>query len=97
MGSFSTYGLPLVLLTIFAAMCSTLYWGLTNKIDAQMLSEVTSPLKQITIISLILIILFAIISLFYIRAVPSVFENYVILVVNLSIAISLLSICLISD
>lgn len=92
MSTWINFALPIGILGIFAVLVGSVYGIVVNTINADAMSKVKDAFTGIFTASTILIVAFALLSLYYITAVPSVFPKYFIIVSSFSLFLSLLSV-----
>ena len=88
---YSLYANSTFIFIIFIGIFATIYGVMGDKFNR------ITPFNSILTVSTILIIAFGLISLFYIKAVPSVFTRYVIMVSNISLLVMALSLFILSN
>lgn len=88
--AFSLHTNSTMIFFIFLGLLATIYGVIGDKF-----TKIT-PFNNILGVSSILVLAFGLISLFYIKAVPSAFHKYVILVSNLSLLLMALSLYILS-
>jgi hypothetical protein len=83
--------LLIVVLALSIGLFGTLYGVVLNKVNSDTYQNAVNSFNTIFIVNAVLIVLLGILSLYFIKSDPSMFQPYVLVVLHLSLLMSSLS------
>lgn len=83
--------LLIIVLALSIGLFGTLYGVVLNKVNSDTYQNAVNSFNTIFIVNGVLIVLLGILSLYFIKSDPSMFQPYVLLVLHLSLLMSSLS------
>ena len=92
MAAFDSYWVPIILLGLIMAAAGGSYGAVIANVNQDNYNNLKSTFQTVIIVAIVFVALFAILSLYYVTAQPSVFPKFAVLVMSSSLLLSLLSV-----